>query len=277
MQLRNGERHCAVRHCEKSRGRRLIIEHLAENFWNLRGDFKIAHALNIGTHMSLVRRGNGKFVLIDTYAPDDSDKEELLSLTSDGELIEAVLNVHPFHTVHCKFVHEALPHARLIGTRRHRDKLPHLKWDANLIEDKATQDEFSDLFDFSVPEGVDFIPEDESVHVSSVLVRHRESSIVHVDDTLMYLDLPSLIQKLVPGPKLRFHPKLAEGLEKRPGAADDYVRWAQKLARDWSDTLIVCVAHKGIVHFTDQTFAQAIEEAIDQAGKTLSDHRENYS
>lgn len=226
--------------------------------------------------MSLVRRSNGKFVLIDTYEPDDSDMDELLSLTRDGELIEAVLNVHPFHTVHCKFVHEALPHARLIGTRRHHDKLPHLDWDARLIEDAATQGEFSDLFDFSVPAGVDFIPADESVHVSSVLVRHRDSRIVHVDDTLMYLDLPSLIQKLVPGPKLRFHPKLAEGLEKRPGAADDYSRWAQNLAREWSDTRIICAAHKGIVHLTDQTFAQAIAEALDQASETLSDHRQRY-
>lgn len=243
----------------------------------MRGDFKIAHAFNIGTHMSLVRRASGRFVLIDAYEPDGGDRDELLALTGNGDLIEAVLNVHPFHTVHCKFVHEALPHARLIGTRRHHRQMPHLGWDPALIEDRATQDQFADLFDFSIPAGVDFIPEDESVHVSSVLVRHRESRIVHVDDTLMYLDLPGLIEKLVPGPKLRFHPKLGEGLEKRPGAADDYVRWAQDLARDWSDTRIVCAAHKGIVHLTDQTFAQAIAEALDQAGDTLADHRKRYS
>ncbi|MCX7283301.1 MAG: hypothetical protein NTX28_04515 [Novosphingobium sp.] len=253
------------------------IEHLADNFWNLRGDFKIAHAINIGTHMSLVRRASGKFVLIDAYEPQDGEGDELMALTQGGDLIEAVLNVHPFHTVHCKFVHEALPKARLIGTRRHHAQMPHLNWDPCPIEDAATQQQFADLFDFSIPAGVDFIPEDESVHVSSVLVRHRESRIVHVDDTLMYLDLPALIQKLVPGPKLRFHPKLAEGLEKRAGAADDYVRWAQALARDWADTQIVCAAHKGIVHLTDQTFAQAIAEALDATSDTLADHREKYS
>lgn len=226
--------------------------------------------------MSLVRRSTGKFVLIDAYEPDEDDKQALMALTSNGELIEAVLNVHPFHTIHCKFVHEILPHARLIGTRRHHGTVAHLNWDACLIEDPATQDQFSDLFDFSIPDGVDFIPDDQSVHVSSVLVRHRESRIIHVDDTLMYLDLPSIIQKLVSGPKLRFHPKLAEGLQKRAGAADDYIRWARALAVAWEDTQTICVAHNGIVHLTDQTFAQAIDEALEQASTILDEHREKY-
>ncbi|SMC37665.1 hypothetical protein [Novosphingobium sp. B1] len=253
------------------------MEHLAPNFWNLRGQFKIAHTIDIGTHMSLVRRPSGTFVLIDAYEPEDEEREELLALTGNGDLIEAVLNVHAFHTIHCKFVHEALPHARLIGTRRHHLKMPHLNWDPSLIEDNATHSQFADLFDFSIPAGVDFIPEDESVHVSSVLVRHRESRIVHVDDTLMYLDLPGFVEKLVPGPKLRFHPKLAEGLEKRPGAADDYIRWARDLGEAWADTQIVCAAHKGIVHLDEQTFAEAMADALAQASKTLDEHRERYS
>lgn len=252
------------------------MDQLGENFWNLRGDFKIAHAINIGTHMSLARKANGRFVVIDAYEPNERDGAELLALTQHGELVDAVLNVHPFHTVHCRFVHEALPHARLIGTRRHRDTMPQLNWDSDLIEEKATQQQFADLFDFSIPAGVDFIPEDESVHVSSVLVRHRESRIVHADDTLMYMELPSLVQKLVPGPRLRFHPKLAEGLEKRAGAADDYERWARDLGIQWADTEMVCAAHKGVDRLADQTFNEAMEDALVHAAGTLAEHRARY-
>ncbi|CAN0558113.1 unnamed protein product, partial [Ectocarpus sp. 8 AP-2014] len=161
--------------------------------------------------------------------------------------IEAVLNVHPFHTIHCDFMQKMIPHARLIGTHRHHQQKPDLQWDPALIEDPATQKEFADLFDFSIPSGVDFVSDDDDVHVGSVLVRHRASGTVHVDDTLMYIDLPSLLQKMVPGPKLQFHPKLADGLEKRAGAADDYIRWAKDLAHNWTDTQTICAAHNGII------------------------------
>ncbi len=253
------------------------IEHLAENFWNIRGDFKIAHVINIGTHMSLVRKPDGRFILIDAYEPGKLDRTELMALTDNGSLIDAVLNVHPFHTVHCKFVHEMLPHARLIGTRRHHEQKPQLNWDPAPIEDVATQQQFADLFDFSIPPGLDFVPEDESVHASSVLVRHRQSGIVHVDDTLMYLTPPSLIKLVAPEPRLRFHPKLADALQKRAGAADEFVGWARHVAYDWADTRIVCAAHNGIAHLTDQTFSQAIEDALEQVTDTLQHHRNAFS
>lgn len=226
--------------------------------------------------MSLVRRPNGKFVLLDSYDLDADDQRELMALTDDGNQIEAVLNVHPFHTVHCKSIKEMLPHARLIGTRRHHSEAAHLDWDTDLIEDEATQQQFSDTFDFSIPDGVDFIPEDESIHVSSVIVRHRESGIIHVDDTLMFLDVPALLEKFGPGPRLRFHPNLAGGLEKRAGAADDYIRWAKQLGQDWADTKIICAAHKGIMRLTDQTFSDIIDKALEHSMQTLDEHREKY-
>lgn len=233
--------------------------------------------MNIGTQMSLVRQTDGKFVLIDAYEPGKQDRSELLALTDDGALIESVVNVHPFHTIHCKFVHEALPHARLIGTRRHHEKMPQLDWDPGLIEDASTQRQFAHLFDFSIPAGLDFIPEDESIHTSSVLVRHRESGIVHVDDTLMYLVPPSIIQIVAPRPKLRFHPKLADALQRRASAADEYVSWAKDLAHDWADTQIVCAAHNGIAHLTDQTFGDAIEDALEHVSDTLQTHRNAFA
>ena len=252
------------------------IKHLADDFWNIRGDFRIAKILNVGTHMSLVRRPNGKFLLIDSYELDKEGLEALKALTDGGTQIEAVLNVHPFHTVHCAFVDELLPHARLIGTRRHHRIQPDLQWDKALIEDAATQAEFSDVLDFSIPAGVDFISKDESVHVGSVLVRHRASGIVHVDDTLNAFDLPSLVQKVVGERALRFHPKLADGLEKRAGAAGDYAAWARRLGRDWADSPIVCTAHNSIFKLSGATFADAMTDALAHASDTLSKHHQTY-
>jgi hypothetical protein len=252
------------------------LEHLADDFWHIRGDFRIALTINVGTQMSLVRRPGGRFLLLDSYEPDKADHDELMALTDGGSLIDAVLNVHPFHTVHCAFVQDLVPHVRLIGTRRHHRHLPELPWDPALIEDEETQREFADTFDFSIPAGVDFVSDDESVHVGSVVVRHRASGIVHVDDTLNVLDLPSLVEMLVPGPELRFHPKLAAGLEKRAGAADDYIAWARQIARDWADTSIVCAAHNGTYRLTERRFDGAIAEALAYAADTLDDHRKTY-
>jgi hypothetical protein len=252
------------------------LEHLADDFWHIRGDFRIALMINVGTQMSLVRRPGGRFLLLDSYEPDKADHDELMALTDGGSLIDAVLNVHPFHTVHCAFVQDLVPHVRLIGTRRHHRHLPELPWDPALIEDEETQREFADTFDFSIPAGVDFVSDDESVHVGSVVVRHRASGIVHVDDTLNVLDLPSLVEKLVPGPELRFHPKLAAGLKKRAGAADDYIAWARQIASDWADTSIVCAAHNGTYRLTERRFDGAIAEALAYAADTLDDHRKTY-
>ena len=82
------------------------ILQISDDFWNIRGDFKIGGVLNIGTHASLVRRGNGKFVLLDAYTLKGRVKEQIDALTRNGEDIEAIINLHPFHTVHVKKVHK---------------------------------------------------------------------------------------------------------------------------------------------------------------------------
>ena len=252
------------------------MEDLAKDFWNIRGDFRIAHVLNIGTHMSLVRRPGGTFLLLDSYEPRSEVRDRLMALTDGGAAIEAVLNLHPFHTVHCNFMYSFLPEARHIGTRRHHERAPDLPWDPMFIEDPETQQQFADTLDFSIPSGVDFISDDPDVHVGSVIARHRASGIVHVDDTLMVLDMPSLVEKVIPGPSLRFHPKLAEGLQKRPGAADDFAAWARGLALAWSDTTKICAAHKGIANLTDQSLGEAIEAALEHVSGTLDEHRKTY-
>ncbi|AKH42497.1 hypothetical protein FHS61_000267 [Altererythrobacter atlanticus] len=251
------------------------MNHLAEDFWNFRGTFRIAKILDVGTHMSLIRRANGRFLMIDSYSLKGSDRRELLALTDNGRAIEAILNVHPFHTLHCRSAHELAPHARLIGTRRHRDKAPELPWETGLIEDPSTQAEFAEDVDFSVPAGVDFISTDESVHVSSVLVRHRRSGIVHVDDTLNVFAAPGLLKPLFPQSRLRFHPMLAKALEPTLTAADEFAGWARKLAEDWAGTPIVCAAHSAIRHLQPDGWREEVLRALSDVEKTLGEHRAN--
>lgn len=74
------------------------IVRVADSFINLRGSFKIGPA-DIGVHSSLVKRKNGKWVMLDSMKMDDSMKAEVLSMSNGGKDVEAILNVHPFHTV----------------------------------------------------------------------------------------------------------------------------------------------------------------------------------
>lgn len=249
------------------------MKQLHSDYWNFRGSFKIAKILDIGTHMSLVRRANGRFLVLDSYDLDGDDRSALLTLTGDGRLVDAIINVHPFHTLHCPALVDILPGVRLIGTRRHLRQLPDLPWDQGVIEDAATQAEFADDLDFSIPSGVDFVSDDEKVHVASVVVRHRASRIVHVDDTINVLAPPALLAAILPEQKLRFHPMLAKALEQRPGAADDYARWAQGLARDWSDTPMVCAAHSTVRELPPGGWQTEILAALDDVESTLAKHR----
>ena len=57
---------------------------VADSFWNIRGSFKTAGVLEVGTQASLVKRANGKFVFLDAYKLDDSVAREVRGLTNGG-------------------------------------------------------------------------------------------------------------------------------------------------------------------------------------------------
>jgi hypothetical protein len=142
------------------------IIRVTDDFWNVRGSFKIGGVVDIGTQASLVRRSSGKFVFLDSYALSGEVEREVLELTSGGQDIEAILNVHPFHTVFARKMHERFPGAKLYGTARHVSRLPELPWEAQLTESSELHDAFAGDFEFSVPRGVDFISSNENVHIS---------------------------------------------------------------------------------------------------------------
>jgi hypothetical protein len=76
-----------------------------------------------------------------------------------------------------------------------------------------------------------------------VLVLHRASRTIHVDDTLMYVRLPMPVRVLGFRDVLLFHPTLRQALEKRKGAGQDFRDWAEELAERWRDAENLCAAH----------------------------------
>jgi hypothetical protein len=250
-----------------------------DSFWNLRGSYRFRGILDVGTQTSLVRRGNGKFIFLDSYTLSESALREINARTRDGRDVEAIVNVHPFHTLHVLPMHRAFPSARLYGTARHRSQFPDLPWEQTLSEDPATHALFAEDFEFSVPRGVDFVSADDTVHLSSVLVLHRASRTLHVDDTFMYFTLPWPLRLFNPIGLVRIHPTLPKALERRAGAARDFRRWVEEFTERCRDIEHLCAAHT-----TALTTAKALgtsipvllRKALDKAERILLAHERRY-
>ena len=256
-------------------GDRLV--QVAEDFWNIRGTFRVG-PIDIGTQASLVRRPSGRFVMLDAYTLQGEVEREVLGLTDGGQAIEAVINLHPFHTIHCKRVNGQLPHARLVGTARHAAKAPGLPWDALTSDDPALHAEYADVLEFSVPRGVELIPANEALHFASVLAYHRASRTLHVDDTLSYLKLPG-VARLVGWPDvLAFPPTLGQVLEKRAGAAADFRAWVEETLQRWGDAAHLCTAHAAILSPKEgeDPIRDRILAAYDRVKRTLTSHERTY-
>ncbi|MEC7162212.1 MAG: hypothetical protein VXW57_10435, partial [Pseudomonadota bacterium] len=215
---------------------------LGNGFWTVRGSLRIGGVFDVGTQCSLVRLANGNFVFLDSYTLTDAIRAEVDALTDGGARVEAIINVHPFHTLHCEWMHRAFPQAKLYGTARHLEHLPDLPWESLRCEDDALAQRYADDFAFSVPRGVVLVSDDESVHFSSVLMLHRASGTLHVDDTFVYLRKGFPLNLLPFTGRLGFHPTLAKALEPRAGAADAFRDWAIGLGVDWADTRRIAAA-----------------------------------
>ncbi|MEM7138436.1 MAG: hypothetical protein AAF500_17785 [Myxococcota bacterium] len=249
---------------------------ISDGFWNVRGSFKIGGVVDIGTHASLVRRANGKFVWLDAYTLTGDTAREIDALTDGGSAIEAILNLHPFHTVHVRRAHERYPHAKLYGTARHQSKYPELPWESPRTEDAECHALFEEDFAFSVPRGVDFISHNENIHFSSVLAMHKPSNTLHVDDTLMCIKLPKLLGG---AHRVSFHPTLAKALERRAGACADFRAWAKELCDQWEGAAHLCAAHTAALtpgRNGGEPIRVRIERALQKADKTLRAHEAKH-
>jgi hypothetical protein len=244
---------------------------VADGFWNIRGSHRFKGVVQIGTHASLVRLDDGRFVMLDAYTLPTPILKEVRQIS--GGKIDAIVNLHPFHTIHVQKMHEQLPEARLFGTARHIERQPELPWEKVRSEDPGLGEQFADSIDFSVPAGVDFISPDPNLHFSSVVARHRASKTIHVDDTLMFVSLP-----LVGG--VSFHPTLGKVLHKRPGAVDEFRAWVEMIVQEWGDTQNLCAAHTANLLARNNKGGPPIPEriraALGDVKKTLNAHKKAW-
>ena len=178
------------------------IHDLGAGFWNIRGTFRVGGVLNIGTQCSLIKLDSGRFVFLDSYELTGDVRDEVMALTNNGQDVEAVLNVHPFHTIHCAQMAKDFPQATFYGSRRHHKKIPEVQWADDLVESEAVAKRYPEL-KFSMSEGIHYISPNEMIHAGSLLAFHPASKSLHVDDTFM--SPPTKLLEAVL-PELLLHP-----------------------------------------------------------------------
>lgn len=247
------------------------------DFWNIRGSFRIGGVVDIGTQASLIRLQSGRFILLDSYGLKGKVRDAVMALTDQGRAVEAILNLHPFHTVHCEQMHRDFPGAALYGSDRHVKLFPNLPWRDLRVDDPELHAQFEGELEFSIPRGVDFISDNDAIHFSSVMAYHVPSLALHVDDTLMVMNMPAPL-KLVGIPyRLSFHPTLAQALEKRAGATEDFDVWASDIATRWGSAAHICAAHTGAkLNLSEGEAGEAIRYALKRTRPTLAKHKRKY-
>lgn len=238
---------------------------LGSGFWNLRGSFKLGGLIDVGTQCSLVKLDSSKFIFLDSYTLSDEVRDKVMALTNNGQEVEAILNLHPFHTVHCAQMAKDFPQAINYGSERHKRKVPEVNWADDLVESKAVADRYPEL-QFSLPKGLYYISPNEMIHASSLLAYHPASQSLHVDDTFM--TPPAKILKAIM-PELTLHPTTKKALTDHPTAGQDYCDWAESIAEKWQDTRNLCAAHSSLVRFEAGEFKAALLKAVTKARPKL--------
>lgn len=243
----------------------------------MRGSFKIA-GIDIGTHISLVTVAPNRFVILDSYTLSDDQFNEIVAITGGAENIEAVINLHPFHTLHVKAMRERFPKTRFYGTRRHHEKFPDIAWQPVFSEDDAMNLLYQRALNFTVPHGVQLVPANEMIHCGSVLAIHNDSKTIHVDDTFNVMAPPgNRVKKLFQG-VLSFHPTLPLALEPRSTAGREFLQWANNLINHWDYAENICAAHSGVLLYPSQAakLRARIRMAILMVRPQLVAHRLRY-
>ena len=238
---------------------------LGAGFWSIRGSFIKNGILDIGVQCALIRLSSGRFIFLDSYTLTGNVRQQVMALTNDGQNVEAVLNVHPFHTVHCARMAKDFPQATFYGSSRHPEQVPEINWEDDLVESDAIAARYPEI-KISIPQGIHYISPDETVHASSLLVYHPASQSIYVDDTF---EIPP--SKLINAvqPTLGLHPTTKKALKDEPNAAKHYCDWAVELAHEWRDGRHFCGAHSGLVIFEKGQFETALISAIDLARPEL--------
>ena len=177
------------------------------------------------------------------------------------------------------WMQQRYPNASHFGTARHLAKFPDLAWQDIRSEDPELHELYAEDFEFSVPRGVDYISANENVHFSSVLVWHRASKTIHVDDTMNYIRLPSLMRMVGVSDSTSFHMTLPKALEQRRGAAQDFRQWAEEMIKDWRNAENLCAAHTATLTAGENNGATVHDRlltALDKTNSTLAAHERKH-
>ena len=241
------------------------IHDLGSGFWNIRGSFRIGGIIDVGTQCSLIQLQSGRFIFLDSYTLSDDVRAQVMTLTNNGADVEAVLNVHPFHTIHCAQMAKDFPQAIFYGSSRHAKQVPEVHWADDLVESDAVSQRYPEL-EFSLSQGIYYISPNEKIHAGSLLVFHPASKSLHVDDTFISPPL-KLLEAILP--ELSLHPTTKKALLDEPNAGKHYCDWATQLAHQWRDTRNFCAAHSGLVKFETGEFETALLTAINKARPKL--------
>nr|WP_111300124.1 hypothetical protein [Paracoccus saliphilus] len=245
------------------------IQDLGQGFWTIRGDLKIGGVLNVGTQAALVRLPSGRFVMLDSYPLRGKLREQVMALTDGGRAVDAILNLHPFHTLHCAVAAVDFPQARLYGSRRHWARHPDLSWQPEPVESEAVAAMFAPDLEFTLPAGIDYISGDERVHAGSLLAWHPASRTLHVDDTINLLPVPRLLQPLFPRPRIFLHPSLPKAMLTDAGAREALHSWLHGLAQRCTQLRWLCAAHSGLREFEPGKFSDELEAAYHRIERKL--------
>lgn len=239
---------------------------LGNGFYNIRGNFRVGGVINIGTHCSLIELDAKRFIFLDSYTLTGDIRKQVMALTDNGHHVEAVLNVHPFHTVHCQQMAKDFPNAKFYGSLRHQQKIPNIAWQNDLVESPAVAQRYPEL-QFSVPDGIYYIHPNEKIHVGSLLVFHDASGCLHVDDTfstmLHFNTIENFVEKIdYHLPKLILKPLFKLAFKAEIDAKQQFYQWLEKIAESWRNTRYVCAAHSETVAFEEGEFASALKAAL---------------
>jgi len=219
---------------------------IGTGFYNIRSSFKVFGLIEVGTHMSLIRLSSGKFLIIDTIEIDDPLKTKINDLTNNGDLIEAVVATHPFHTIFFPAFYTLYPNAKYYGCPRHLKNITTIPWQGSFQDEASLKLWESEHIYLRIPDGAEFIDPIQTNHFSSVFVYHQPSRTIHVDDTIGFHPNPGCLLSCLVGAKrnqLGFW-SLEKGLKQESEAPMQFKQWVEQLLNDW-DFDNICAAHSG--------------------------------
>ena len=192
-------------------------------------------------------------------------KKEIDLLTDNGTLIEAVIGVHPFHTLFFPSFHQQYPTASYYGTPRHLRNFQDISWKGSLLDEEVRSLWEGEGVFMRIPDGAEFDTPAEDNHFSSVLVYHERSRTLHVDDTINYLtDVGFILRLLGKNGKMEFW-QLEKGLYHTEEAPRQFREFIERIIHDW-DFDNICAAHNSIMVGGAK---QRLQETLVKANRAL--------